>query len=541
MRTRGAPAWVRKTATGFPLWTSSVSSSSSSSRAATIAFRASWLRGGPSRPAVDDEPPRILGHLGIEVVAEHPERRLLVPALALPLGASGRAHRAEISHQRLDARRDGGGGHDRNRIRRGVACAPVPRRVGILMAAAGRGCGAPAPSADAARLQPGDVRPRRAHVRHRAPRQPLRRARAGGVIRVRHGGRLLRAPVPRHLPARDDGRREQGLLSMAFAPHFDRNHRVYVDFTNLNGDTRVVQYRTFAAQPKPGEPGHEARPAQGRTSRSTTTTAASSRSAPTAALHLARRRRVGRRPQPERPEQGPALDHPPDGPAKPHPTRGHVRVRPAKPLAVLVRQEDRRDVDRRRRPGHAGRRSTTSATTRPRARTSGGASTRAAACSRTSRSTARSCGSRSRSTATASPAPTTARSPAATSTAGARSRASRGQYLYADFCSGRIWKIPSRGGRPDAHEHELQGEQHLVVRRGLERRALRRLARRHDLQDRPLSQRSAPAAASTSASSEPSRTAPARASISAASDRSCSSRGERSRTARCSTATAGPG
>ena len=23
-----------------------------------------------------------------------------------------------------------------------------------------------------------------------------------------------------------------------------------------------------------------------------------------------------------------------------------------------------------------------------------------------------------------------------------------GQYLYADFCSGRIWKIPSRGGRP---------------------------------------------------------------------------------------------
>jgi hypothetical protein len=24
----------------------------------------------------------------------------------------------------------------------------------------------------------------------------------------------------------------------------------------------------------------------------------------------------------------------------------------------------------------------------------------------------------------------------------------QGQYLYADFCSGRIWKIPSRGGRP---------------------------------------------------------------------------------------------
>ena len=37
---------------------------------------------------------------------------------------------------------------------------------------------------------------------------------------------------------------------MAFAPNFDRNHRVYVDFTNLNGDTRVVQYRTFPGNRK---------------------------------------------------------------------------------------------------------------------------------------------------------------------------------------------------------------------------------------------------------------------------------------------------
>ena len=75
---------------------------------------------------------------------------------------------------------------------------------------------------------------------------------------------------------------EQGLLSMAFAPHFDRNRRVYVDFTNLNGDTRVVQYRTFAANRNRVNPATKrvllkVAPAVRRT-----TTAASSRSAPTA-------------------------------------------------------------------------------------------------------------------------------------------------------------------------------------------------------------------------------------------------------------------
>ena len=74
---------------------------------------------------------------------------------------------------------------------------------------------------------------------------------------------------------------EQGLLSMAFAPHFDRSHRVYVDFTNLNGDTRVVQYRTFAGNRNRVNPATKRVLLKVGTSRSTTTTAASSRSAPT--------------------------------------------------------------------------------------------------------------------------------------------------------------------------------------------------------------------------------------------------------------------
>ena len=36
---------------------------------------------------------------------------------------------------------------------------------------------------------------------------------------------------------------EQGLLSVAFHPRYARNHRYYVDYTDDNGDTRVVEYR----------------------------------------------------------------------------------------------------------------------------------------------------------------------------------------------------------------------------------------------------------------------------------------------------------
>src|SRR5256886_3473424 len=37
---------------------------------------------------------------------------------------------------------------------------------------------------------------------------------------------------------------EQGLLSVAFHPAYARNHRFYVDYTDKNGDTRVVEFRS---------------------------------------------------------------------------------------------------------------------------------------------------------------------------------------------------------------------------------------------------------------------------------------------------------
>jgi glucose/arabinose dehydrogenase len=37
---------------------------------------------------------------------------------------------------------------------------------------------------------------------------------------------------------------EQGLLSIAFSPGYARNHRFYVDYTDKNGNTRVVEFRS---------------------------------------------------------------------------------------------------------------------------------------------------------------------------------------------------------------------------------------------------------------------------------------------------------
>ena len=39
-------------------------------------------------------------------------------------------------------------------------------------------------------------------------------------------------------------RNEQGLLSVAFHPKYATNHLFYVDYTDRNGDTRVVEYRS---------------------------------------------------------------------------------------------------------------------------------------------------------------------------------------------------------------------------------------------------------------------------------------------------------
>jgi glucose/arabinose dehydrogenase len=47
---------------------------------------------------------------------------------------------------------------------------------------------------------------------------------------------------------------EQGLLSLAFAPDYPRSGRSYVDYTNLEGDTRVVEFRRSGEDPNRADP-----------------------------------------------------------------------------------------------------------------------------------------------------------------------------------------------------------------------------------------------------------------------------------------------
>lgn len=64
-----------------------------------------------------------------------------------------------------------------------------------------------------------------------------------GVILVAVNGKLRRRPfLDIHRFVRSGG--EQGLLSVAFHPKYRTNHKFYVDYTDLDGNTRVVEYRS---------------------------------------------------------------------------------------------------------------------------------------------------------------------------------------------------------------------------------------------------------------------------------------------------------
>jgi glucose/arabinose dehydrogenase len=64
-----------------------------------------------------------------------------------------------------------------------------------------------------------------------------------GRIRVLSGGHIRSIPFLDIRPLVQSGG-EQGLLSVAFHPDYPKTHLFYVDYTDRNGDTRVVQYRS---------------------------------------------------------------------------------------------------------------------------------------------------------------------------------------------------------------------------------------------------------------------------------------------------------
>ncbi len=64
----------------------------------------------------------------------------------------------------------------------------------------------------------------------------------GGVIRIVEGGQLLGAPFLDVTTLVSNGS-EQGLLSMAFHPGYAGNGRFFISYTDVNGVSRVVEYR----------------------------------------------------------------------------------------------------------------------------------------------------------------------------------------------------------------------------------------------------------------------------------------------------------
>ncbi|MBI4577321.1 MAG: PQQ-dependent sugar dehydrogenase [Planctomycetes bacterium] len=64
----------------------------------------------------------------------------------------------------------------------------------------------------------------------------------GGLVRVVRGGVLLEAPWA-DLAERVSLRSEQGLLGMAFHPRYPEDPRVFLNFTDRDGDTRVISLR----------------------------------------------------------------------------------------------------------------------------------------------------------------------------------------------------------------------------------------------------------------------------------------------------------
>jgi glucose/arabinose dehydrogenase len=77
-----------------------------------------------------------------------------------------------------------------------------------------------------------------------APAGTLYVVEQGGYVRRLEGGSKTLFLDIHNLVS---GGGEQGLLSIAFDPKFATNHLFYVNYTNVNGDTRVVRYRTNPA------------------------------------------------------------------------------------------------------------------------------------------------------------------------------------------------------------------------------------------------------------------------------------------------------
>jgi len=76
----------------------------------------------------------------------------------------------------------------------------------------------------------------------------------GGRIRIVENGSIL-SPDFLNLDPLTNGGGEAGLLGMAFHPDYDNNGLFYVSYTNLSGNSMLVQYSVSAGNPNVADPG----------------------------------------------------------------------------------------------------------------------------------------------------------------------------------------------------------------------------------------------------------------------------------------------
>jgi glucose/arabinose dehydrogenase len=69
-----------------------------------------------------------------------------------------------------------------------------------------------------------------------------------GRIKIHQYGQVLATPFL-SIPTQVSTGGEQGLLGLAFHPGFKTNHKLYINFTDLNGDTVIREYRTSTSNP----------------------------------------------------------------------------------------------------------------------------------------------------------------------------------------------------------------------------------------------------------------------------------------------------
>jgi glucose/arabinose dehydrogenase len=75
-----------------------------------------------------------------------------------------------------------------------------------------------------------------------------------GVIRIIADGRTLPAPFLDIHTLIDSVSSERGLLGLAFDPNYKDNHRFFVYYTDVNGDTAVARYAVTGSDPNVADP-----------------------------------------------------------------------------------------------------------------------------------------------------------------------------------------------------------------------------------------------------------------------------------------------